>query len=109
MFIICAPLPASPPLLSHQLLQVDDSKRPSAHEAADHPWLGGTEQAAAMRASVSAEVEARAAAEKAEKDSLVRRVRRGPRMQRTAMNAAAAAAAAPVPPSARMGSTDSGR
>ncbi|CAM9676338.1 unnamed protein product, partial [Ectocarpus fasciculatus] len=39
-----------------QLLQVDDSKRPSAREAADHPWLGGPEQAAAMRASVSAEV-----------------------------------------------------
>ncbi|CAM9610171.1 unnamed protein product [Ectocarpus sp. 6 AP-2014] len=92
-----------------QLLQVDDSKRPSAREAADHPWLGGPEQAAAMRASVSAEVEAREAAEKAEKDSLVRRLRRGPRMQKTAMNAAAAAAAAPVPPSARVGSTDSGR
>ncbi|CAM9668855.1 unnamed protein product, partial [Ectocarpus sp. 13 AM-2016] len=92
-----------------QLLQVDDSRRPSAREAADHPWLGGPEQAAAMRASVSDEVEARAAAEKAEKDSLVRRVRRRPRMQKTVMNAAAAAAAAPVPPSARVGLTDSGR
>lgn len=62
--------------MSCQLLQVDAGKRLSASEAADHPWLGGPDAAAALRAQALAAVKRREREVNADKQKLMGRRRR---------------------------------
>lgn len=84
------PPAAAPSCGTCQLLDTNALTRPSAHQAANHQWLGGPEQAGQERARVLDAVEQRKSAVADDEKRRVMRVRR-PKIDAAAATAAAAA------------------